>query len=198
VGDARRGWYRSGIEWPRREPAGGEFDQAEISHYRQMVAHAADLGIEPVLTLHHFTSPAWFTSSGGWSRPDAVDRFRRYVEAIAPVIEAGARWIVTINEPNMLAIMMRVIRGEVGFDTGLGGGLPEPDPAVRDVLAAAHRAVRADLHARHPGVRVGWSVANQCVQAAPGGQSRADAYREAVEDVFLRVAADDDFIGVQA
>lgn len=198
LADAGLTAYRFGVEWARIEPADGQFDQTEIAHYREMVEHAVRLGIEPLLTLHHFTSPAWFTLSGGWSRPDAVERFRRYVEAIAPVIEAGARRVITINEPNMLAIMMRVIRGEVSLDTGLGGALPEPDAAVRDVLAAAHRAVRDDLHARHPGVKVGWSVANQCVQAAPGGQDRADAYREAVEDAFLRVGADDDFIGVQA
>src|SRR5699024_1707721 len=52
--------------------------------------------------------------------------------------------------------------------------------------------------ARHPGVKVGWSVASQCVQSVEGGESRAEAYREAVEDVFLRVAAEDDFIGVQS
>src|SRR5699024_3131316 len=72
------------------------------------------------------------------------------------------------------------------------------DATVRDVLAQAHLAVREDLHARHPGVQVGWSVANQCVQAAPGGRAGAAAYREAVEAAFLRVAAGDDFIGVQA
>src|SRR5699024_10479846 len=117
---------------------------------------------------------------GGWSRPDAVDRFRRYVEGIATVIEAGARWIVTINEPNMLAIMTRGLRGEGSRDTGRGGAVPASDGTVRDAVGRAQLAWREDLHAPHPGVQVGWSVANQCVQAAPGGRACADAYREAV------------------
>lgn len=202
LADAGMTAYRFGVEWARIEPEEDRIDPSAVDHYRRMVDYAASRGLEPVLTLHHFTSPAWFTRSGGWAREDAVERFRRYVEAIDPVIQtsidSGGGRVVTINEPNMLAIMTRVISGEVSLDTGLGGALPEPDPSTREVLVEAHRSVRADLRERHAGVRVGWSVANQCVQSRAGGQQRAGQYRELVEDVFLRAGREDDFIGVQA
>lgn len=47
-------------------------------------------------------------------------------------------------------------------------------------------------------MRVGWTIANQCVQHVPGGEQLAADYRETREDYFLRAGAGDDFIGVQS
>lgn len=190
--------HRFSIEWARIEPEEGRFADEAIEHYRQVVEGARERGIEPILTLHHFTNPAWFALGGGWLRPDAVALFARYVDRVAPVIEAGVDRVITINEPNVVAIMARVIAGEVSFDNGLGAGLPLPNERVRDQLIAAHHAARERLRARHSSLAVGWSIANQVVQSVDGGADRADAYREAIEDVWLRAAAHDDLVGVQA
>ena len=96
--------YRFGFEWARIEPAEGQFSRAELDHYRRMADTALELGLAPVVTLHHFTSPRWFAESGGWSRPDAADRFARYAEFVAPAL-SDVGWVCTINEPNMLAVM---------------------------------------------------------------------------------------------
>ncbi|MFC6715445.1 family 1 glycosylhydrolase [Branchiibius cervicis] len=190
--------YRFSIEWARIEPIEREFSEVAIAHYRRLVEATVAAGIRPVLTLHHFTNPAWFTARGGWKAPDATRSFLRYVRQIKCVIDAGADAVITINEPNMVAIMSRVISGEATLDNGLGGGLPIPDPVVRDRLIETHRATADLLRDQHPGLPVGWSIANQCVQSVPGGQERAEIYRELVEDVFLRAAAGDDLIGVQS
>lgn len=190
--------YRFSIEWARVEPVQGEFDQAAVEHYRQLVRATVAAGIRPVLTLHHFTHPAWFAQRGGWLAPGARSAFLRYVTRIAPVIAAGAVAVVTINEPNMVAIMSRVLHGEIDFNASSDAGLPSPDERVRDQLIETHRATVDLLRAQHPGVAVGWSVANQCVQSVVGGEERAAAYREQVEDVFLRAAEGDDLIGVQS
>lgn len=190
--------YRFSIEWARVEPSPGQFSAAMIAHYTEMVRYATELGLEPILTLHHFTHPLWFTSAGGWQAPDALDRFSAYAAAIAPVIEAGVRTVVTINEPNMLAVMQTVIRGEGELATGLGGGLPHPHQPTAEALAVAHRRIAAELRERHPGLQVGWSIASQCVQAQVGGQEAADRYRYQHEDWYLERSAEDDFVGVQA
>lgn len=190
--------YRFSVEWARIEPTDGEFSAADIDHYRQMVLGARERGLEPIITLHHFTNPAWFSAGGGWLRPDASRRFLAYLDRLGPVIEAGVQRVITINEPNMVAIMHRVLTGDARLDNGLGGGLPLPHEGVRDALVAVHHAARAFLRERHPGLRVGWSVANQAVQSIPGGEERAAVYREAIEDVWLRAAVGDDHIGVQA
>ena len=190
--------YRFSVEWARIEPAEGEFSAERIDHYRRMVAGALERGIEPVVTLHHFTNPAWFFAGGGWLRPDAADRFSRYLEHVAPVLDEGVRTAITINEPNMVAIMHRAITGDLDLQDGLGGGLPLPDERVRDVLLRVHDDARAQLKAQHPALATGWSPANQDVQSIPGGEERAAAYREAIEDVWLRAAVGDDIIGVQS
>ena len=76
--------------------------------------------------------------------------------------------------------------------------MPTPLQPTVDALTAVHRATRDYLHAHHPHLRVGWTVANQVVQALPGGEAGANAYREAIEDQFLRVSREDDFVGVQS
>jgi beta-glucosidase len=190
--------YRFSIEWSRIEPVNGEFSDEAVEHYRRMVVGARERGLEPIVTLHHFTNPAWFVDGGGWLHSDATRRFVSYLERIAPVLDAGVERVITINEPNMVAIMHRVLAGDAHLDNGLGGGLPLPHEGVRDALIRVHQGAREFLHTRHRGLRVGWSVANQAVQFVDGGEERASAYREAIEDVWLRAAAEDDHIGVQA
>lgn len=190
--------YRFSIEWARIEPAPGEFDSAAIDHYRRMIAGARGRGIEPIVTLHHFTNPAWFTLSGGWLRSDAADIFGRYLERVAPVLDEGVRTVCTINEPNMVAIMHRVISGEANLQTGLGGAMPVPHEGVRDALIAVHHRATAQLRSQHPVLAVGWTIANQNVQAVDGGEDRAAEASEVFDDIWLRAAGDDDFIGVQA
>ncbi|MEQ6899448.1 family 1 glycosylhydrolase [Microbacterium sp. KR10-403] len=190
--------YRFSVEWARIEPEPGAFSPAAIDHYRRMVAGAHERGIEPIVTLHHFTNPLWFQVGGGWLRDDATDLFGRYLEKVAPVLDEGVRTAVSINEPNMIAVMHRVISGEVDLTKGLGGGMPLPDPAVTDALIRVHDAAHEQLRAQHPDLAVGWSVANQNVQSVPGGEEAAAACSEAIEDVFLRAAIGDDFIAVQS
>lgn len=190
--------YRFSIEWARIEPAPGEFSQAAIDHYRRMVAGARERGIEPVVTLHHFTNPAWFFQQGGWLSADATERFSAYVQQTLQILDEGADRTVTINEPNMVAVMHRIITGEAKLDSGLGGLLPAPDEGVRDALIAAHHAARGILHAHRSDLAVGWTIANQTVQWLPAGAERGAAYREAIEDVWLRASSQDDFVGVQA
>lgn len=79
--------YRFGIEWARIEPVPGMISRAELAHYRRMIDTAFELGLAPVVTLHHFTSTLWFAQDGGWLGDRAVERFRAYAEAVAPILD---------------------------------------------------------------------------------------------------------------
>ena len=96
--------YRFSIEWARIEPARGLYSKVMLDHYRAMIDQALELGLTPVVTLHHFTNPAWFAQVGGWLADDAVETFCRYVEKVCTILD-GVEWVVTMNEPNMLAVM---------------------------------------------------------------------------------------------
>lgn len=204
--------YRFGIEWARIEPRPGQFALAELAHYRRMIETALGLGITPVITLHHFSSPAWFAAEGGFYGDNGIDRFRSYVDEVTRILD-GVEWVVTMNEPNMLAMMGAA--EEVMRDGGFGdwksptveadtpdhgamlAAMPEPreDHALR--LVEAHHAVR-DIVRERIGAKVGWSIANPALTARPGGEEKLLQLRWIGEDIYLDGSTGDDFVGVQA
>ena len=193
VADVGLNAYRFSLEWSRIEPEPGELSQAALDHYARMIEGCLQRGLTPVLTLHHFTLPRWFSRDGGWRRRDAVDRFARFCEAVVPLCRR-VEWVCTINEPNIAAIMARP---DAARKMGRGHGLPEPVPEIVDALVAAHRRAR-EIVGSLGGVKVGWTVANQAVEADPGCEELAGRYRYSREDQFLDVARGDDFVGVQS
>ncbi|MER5794259.1 family 1 glycosylhydrolase [Streptomyces sp. NPDC001980] len=208
LADAGLGAYRFGIEWARIEPLPGLVSRAELAHYRRMIETAFELGLTPVVTLHHFTSPLWFAEEGGWLGDRAVDRFRTYVETVAPILE-GVEWVVTMNEPNMLAIMVGMARafqnpqadGEWQSPTldteGPRPPLPAPDVLIGARLVEAHHAAREVLRDR-TGAKVGWTVANRAFVARPGAEEKKRELEHVWEDLYLEGSRGDDFVGVQS
>jgi len=93
--------YRFSIEWARIEPVEGQFDENEVEHYRKMIRFCKDNGVTPIVTLHHFTSPKWLISKGGWEAESTVEDFKRYCAYIAEKLGNELEYIVTINEANM-------------------------------------------------------------------------------------------------
>ena len=58
--------HRLSIEWSRIEPEEGRFNEKEMQHYIDVVKSLRDRGIEPMITLWHFTNPVWFANKGGF------------------------------------------------------------------------------------------------------------------------------------
>src|SRR5947208_3570355 len=94
--------YRMSVEWARIEPRQGQFDQAALDTYRRQLDALRQAGIEPMLTLHHFTSPQWLADQGGWSSADVVPRFVDYADRVSRQTQDLVRWWITINEPSIL------------------------------------------------------------------------------------------------
>ena len=93
--------YRFSVEWARIEPEEGRFDETEIEHYRSVIRCCKAHGVEPIVTLMHFTSPAWLIRKGGWEAESTVEYFRRYAAYVAEQLSSELRYICTINEANM-------------------------------------------------------------------------------------------------
>ena len=101
LADAGLNCYRFSIEWARIEPAEGQFEDGEMEHYRKMLRCCKENGVTPIVTLHHFTSPKWLISKGGWEAESTVEYFKRYCAYIAEKLGDELEYIVTINEANM-------------------------------------------------------------------------------------------------
>ena len=101
LADAGCNAYRFSIEWARIEPQEGKFCKKEIEHYRKVLLCCQENGITPIVTLQHFSSPAWLISRGGWGKNYAVNAFGRYAQKIAQELGQLTPYICTINEANM-------------------------------------------------------------------------------------------------
>ncbi|WP_241474760.1 family 1 glycosylhydrolase [Nocardiopsis xinjiangensis] len=206
VAEAGLNCYRFGIEWARIEPSPGHVSHAALANYRRMIDTAIDLGLTPVVTLHHFTSPRWFSEAEGWLAEDEMERFAAYARAAATILE-DVPWICTINEPNILGLMVAMGKqtetdlseewASPTVEDERRSALPAPDPQVGRRLVEAHQAVR-DVLKQNTDARVGWTVANNAFTATPGNEDRLREERCVREDLYLEAAREDDFIGVQS
>lgn len=91
--------HRFSIEWSRIQPQENSWDDGAIDHYRKVVLALRARGIEPVVTLHHFTNPQWFAKKNGWESPDAPRLFAAYARKMAEALAPHVTYWCTINEP---------------------------------------------------------------------------------------------------
>lgn len=161
--------HRLSIEWSRVEPRMGEWDSEALRHYQQVLKALRRRALEPIITLHHFTNPQWFSKVGGWENPHAPMWFERYATKIAQILGGDVEYWITFNEQNVLCYK--------GYIEG------EWPPGKRSVRAA----YRATLHIAQAHIRAynaiksvyvagGWKVpqvglAQHCLHAVPSNPS---------------------------
>ena len=101
--------FRFTIEWARIEPEEGIFDETALKHYQNVIQACKKRDILPIVTLHHFSSPAWLIHKGGWKNEDTVELFARYCRKIAEAFKDDLKYICTINEANMGMQMKKIM-----------------------------------------------------------------------------------------
>lgn len=94
--------YRFSIEWSRIEPKEGVFDERELNHYRNMVKELRKRGIEPFVTLWHWTLPLWLAEKGGILARDFAPLFARYSEQVVKALGSDVKFWITLNEPDVV------------------------------------------------------------------------------------------------
>ncbi|MCM1542977.1 MAG: family 1 glycosylhydrolase [Blautia sp.] len=102
--------YRFSIEWARIEPEEGKFNEAEVEHYRDVIRCCKQNGLEPMIVLLHFSSPAWLIAKGGWETESVIDDFVRYVRYIIGKMGSEVRFVGTINELNIRLQIADIMR----------------------------------------------------------------------------------------
>lgn len=133
--------HRFSVEWSRIEPEEGKFLEQEIRHYIEVACALRERGIEPVVTLHHFTNPLWLARAGGWNNRDSITFFVRYVERIVDALAPHVRFWVTINEPMVYVYHAYVIGAWPPQERSLARARK-----VTDMLADAHIAAYRRIH----------------------------------------------------
>jgi beta-glucosidase len=156
---------RLGVEWSRIEPQEGSFDPHALARYREILHGLRERGIEPLVTLHHFSDPLWLEERGGWRSPQAPRIFRRFVSHVVEELGDLVSLWVTINEP-----MVYVFDGFLSGRRAPGHrGLASAVRAARHLLQAHGEAYQA-IHARQESAQVG--IANHYLCFDPADTSR--------------------------
>jgi beta-glucosidase len=101
---------RLSLEWSRLEPTEGHWDSAPLERYREMLTDLHRRHLKPIVTLHHFTEPLWFADRGGFANQGNIRFFVRYVTRAVQELHDLCDFWVTLNEPNVYAVL--------GYQTG--------------------------------------------------------------------------------
>jgi hypothetical protein len=143
--------HRFSIEWSRIEPEEGRWDEAAIDHYRDVLVALHERGMEPVVTLFHYTLPRWLSEKGGWENPAIERAMERYVLHVIEALGPHARWWITLNEP-----VVQVFKGWLigQWPPGKVRAWPAALRVLRQMLRTHVRAYHA-IHSLRPDARVG-------------------------------------------
>ncbi|WP_432512089.1 family 1 glycosylhydrolase [Kineococcus sp. SYSU DK001] len=208
--------YRFSVEWARVEPVRGQVDPSALDHYERVVDGCLERGLAPLVTFNHFTAPHWFAAAGSWLGDGAAELFAEQCDRVTARLGDRITAAVTLNEPNLEQLLQaggklppqaeqlkRDMLAAAARAAGTGryyssNVIPaDVQDEFQGAMTAAHRTARAAVKARRADLPVGVSIAIADDVALPGGEGRRDARRAAVYDHWLRVAREDDFIGVQ-
>jgi beta-glucosidase len=205
--------FRFSIEWSRIEPEQGMVSEAECNHYRRVLEVCHDLGVAPVVTLNHYTTPRWFAALGCWEDDGSPARFAAYCEWVVRRLGPLLGIVSTFNEPNIRRLirlnrhltgawnpsetaMIAAARAHSGSPRFITEAFCDLDRMEANMLRA-HRQAVARIKAVQPALAVGLNLAMTGEQAMPGGEAALRQRREILYRPWLDMARDDDFIGVQ-
>ena len=95
--------FRLGVEWARVEPAPDQVDDGALERYATILDACRERGMEPLVTLHHFTHPAWL-GEDFWLTGDSPQRYAAWVETAVARLGSRCRTWVTLNEINAMGL----------------------------------------------------------------------------------------------
>ena len=184
--------YRFSIAWARLFPDENrlEPDAAALAHYRRIFDVLAQHRMTPLVTLFHFTSPAWLwqerAGKRGFERHDALFHWERFVRAVLQHFGDRLSIVCTLNEP-----LVYVYSGY------LDGVFPPHEkrakpadvlPVVEQLLRAhaiAYRLIKEDAARRGISVAVGYAQHTRAFEPLRNGNLLDRLVARFVEKAFI-------------
>lgn len=188
--------FRFGVEWSRIEPSEDTWSIEAMTYYKNYVRELRRRGIEPVVTLFHFTLPVWFVKRGGFEKRSNVRFFVRFAEKILRELGADVNYVITLNEPEIYA-----------YESYYKGDWPPNLTGkkwklwrVMNNLARAHNQTAQMIHGLSRRYKV--SIAKNSAYFYPGDDAwlsrrSAEVFQYLQDDYFIKkVIKTCDFLGV--
>lgn len=187
--------FRFSIEWSRVEPTEGAWSVEAIEHYKQYVVELKKRGIEPIVTLFHYTLPVWFTALGGFEKRRNTAYFVRFADKVIRELGVNVRYIITMSEPELYVT-----------ESYYTGSRPPNVTSKRHAwqvlnnLAYTHNQTAKLIHSLNRRYRVSIAKNSSYVYAGDDAilsQKTADILQYIKDDYFLKkVVKTCDFLGV--
>jgi len=96
--------FRFGVDWTRVEPRKGEINESALRQYAEMAHKCREAGIEPIVSLWHFTFPDWLyptdKTRANFLNPDIQTAWQAHVRRVVKATKGDVRIYVPQNEPN--------------------------------------------------------------------------------------------------
>lgn len=180
---------RIGIEWARLEPQPGQWDAQAAARYREIIAGIRERGMEPFVTLHHFTSPKWVAERGGFENPQVAQWAARYADRAAQEFQDLVTFWITLNEPNVYAYqcylngvwlaqkhdplaMLKVLRNEISAHAAMYHAIKRVSPA--SMVGYSHH----------------WRIFDPLNAKSPLDRFMAGARKRVINDLFFTAVQD--------
>jgi beta-glucosidase len=173
---------RLSLEWSRIEPTEGWWDSSAIDRYRQILKNLHSRHMKPLVTLHHFTDPLWFTDRGGFANERNIHYFIRYVTYVVQSLSDLCNFWLTINEPNVYAFMGYVLGSYPPGNHNVSRGLH----VLRNLMQAHVEAFYA-IRRVQPDAEIGYCLDYRLFDPA-SSFSALDTLVSAVQDAFFNWA----------
>jgi beta-glucosidase len=171
--------HRLSVEWSRIEPEQGIYDSAAVARYRTILLALRQRGIEPMVTLFHFSSPLWLARQGGWRNPEVVGHFRRFVRHTVEQLGDLVTLWCTINEPNVYSAL-----GYFWGDHAPGEKSLALYFRVLRHLLQAHAAAYRVIHAQYGNAQVGLVKNVQIFDPLPYGKGTEQRVASLLDHLF--------------
>jgi beta-glucosidase/6-phospho-beta-glucosidase/beta-galactosidase/ABC-type amino acid transport substrate-binding protein len=127
--------FRFSIAWSRVEPIPGQFNNQVFDYYRRLLEAIRAAGMEPIVTLHHFTWPPYVDMLAD----NFTAMFERYTSEVVNRLGQLAHYWITFNEPSQLIYGYIKPWWESNYFTP--PGLPE-GATLGDEIAALGKLIR--------------------------------------------------------
>jgi beta-glucosidase len=189
--------HRFSVEWSRIEPEKGRFNKNELAHYKAVARCLRVRGIEPFVTLWHWSLPLWLSNKKGILNRNFPKYFTRYAEFVVDGLKDEVSFWMTLNEPT-LVVAQSYLRGVwPPQKKGILGYLR----AYRN-LSMAHNLAYDSIHKFSSSAKVG--IANVLAFIEPQNKKSlidkliANFFRHySNEKIYEMTDGKHDFLGIQ-
>jgi|GEM_PF-99941 len=144
--------FRTSIEWSRIEPEPGRIDPEGVKFYHRLFSGMRKRGLEPVVTLIHFTWPQWLEKIGGWESEAGIRAFCRFVDFVSSEYGSKVDFWLTYNEPPI-----SIIAGYVLGSCAPGYKNPLKAIAVARSWIRCHKLAYNIIHENDRKAYVSWN-----------------------------------------